>query len=280
MPIERTTWPNGARCAVALTWDNFGESYDLLRYGHAAGAFADGIYVIRRGIERVMEMLDRQSVPGTFFLEGWNVAKYADFAAEIESRGHEIAGHGWMHERWNTLDPEAERDLISRTMDAFNSAVGHAPVGWRSPGGLMTPATLPLLHEFGVKYDSSFADEDVPYRVRVAADSSDDLVELPMAWPYDDATYYAYPGAIRRPSDVAALWIEEFDAIYDQAGYFMLVCHPRYSGRPARILAVERLVEHMKTKEGVLFARCHEIAEHARQAATTPQYAAPEVMSV
>src|SRR3954453_24162369 len=66
MAFIRPTWPGGARCAVALSFDNFGESFDLLRYGHAGGAMADGVYATRRGIERILDLLGRHQIPATF----------------------------------------------------------------------------------------------------------------------------------------------------------------------------------------------------------------------
>ena len=62
MTFERPQWPNDARCVVTLTFDNFGESFDLLRYGHAGGANADGVYAPRRGIERVLDLLERHGI--------------------------------------------------------------------------------------------------------------------------------------------------------------------------------------------------------------------------
>jgi peptidoglycan/xylan/chitin deacetylase (PgdA/CDA1 family) len=276
MTLTRPVWPAGARCAVSLTFDNFGESFDLLRYGHAGGANADGVYAPRRGIERVLDLLSRHSVRATFFLEGWNVRKYAALAREIVAHGHEVAAHGWMHEPWSTLDEARERELVRRTTETIAEVIGHAPAGWRSPSGLTTVNTLGLLRDAGYLYDSSFGDEDVPYLLRTSPDSDHEIVELPWSWALDDAAYYAYPGAIRRPSDVADLWVEEFDAAYAMTGNFMLVCHPRYSGRPARIGALERLIEHVKMNDGIWFARCEEIAQAARAWDAVPHYAFPE----
>lgn len=149
MSFERPSWPNGAKCAVALTFDNFGESFDLLRHGHAGGANADGVYAPRRGIERVLDLLARYSVPATFFVEGWNAKKYADLAREIVKQGHEIGGHGWMHEAWSELPPKRERDLILRTTTALSDILGQAPTGWRAPSGLTTEGTLGFLREAG-----------------------------------------------------------------------------------------------------------------------------------
>ncbi len=278
MPFERPTWPGGARCAVALTFDNFGESFDLLRYGHAGGASADGVYAPRRGVDRILDLLERYQIPATFFLEGWNVRKYATLAREIAERGHEVAAHGWMHEPWSELAQEVERDLIRRTTVTLAEVTGRPPRGWRSPSGLTTVGTLALIHDAGYVYDSSFGDDDVPYWLGIGIGRAEEILELPWSWSLDDAPFYAYPGTIRRPSEVLQLWTEEFDAALALTGCFMLVCHPRFSGRPSRLLALERLIEHMQSQDGIWFARCEEIAEYARGSRTTPHYPAPEMM--
>lgn len=280
MAFERPEWPNGARCAVTLTFDNFGESFDLLRYGHAGGVSADGVYAPRRGIERVLDLLDRHQIPGTFFLEGWNVRKYPELAQEIVARGHEVAAHGWMHEQWSELDPDRERELIRKTTATLAEVLGRPPHGWRAPSGLTTPSTLAMLHAAGYQYDSSFGDDDIPYRIQVAQDRAEELVELPWSWPLDDAAFYAYPGVIHRPSDVVKIWMDEFDAALQLTGSFMLVCHPRYSGRPARILALERLIEHMEEQEDIWFATCAEVAKAAAALTSTPRHAAPEELTL
>ncbi|HEX5416290.1 MAG TPA: polysaccharide deacetylase [Chloroflexota bacterium] len=275
----RPVWPSGATCAVALTFDNFGEALDLYKYGHAGGALSDGVYAPRRGVDRVLKLLDHYHLPATFFVEGWSIQKYAALAREIVSAGHEIGSHGWLHENWGSLAPEQERELIRRTTDTLGEVLGRPPRGWRSPGGLVTTSTLALLADAGYDYDSSFADEDVPYRVQVSVERSDELVELPWSWSLDDAVYYAHPGSIRRPAEVADLWIDEFDAARTYTGYFCLVCHPRYSGRPARILALERLVEHIATHSGVWLARCAEVATHAHADGSTPRYPTPAILA-
>lgn len=260
---------------VLLTFDNFGESFDLLRYGHAGGAVADGVYAPRRGVPRVLDLLDKHGVPGTFFTEAWNIRKYGDLAREICARGHEVAAHGWMHERWDELPRDVERDLIERTTETIVDVVGEPPRGWRAPSGLATPWTLELLHELGYRYDSSFGDEDVPYWIGIGTDRDEELPELPWQWVLDDAAFFAYPGAIRRASDVIDLWIDEFDAAYEQTGYYMLVCHSRYIGRPARAVQLERLIDHIKSHADVWFARCDELAEHVLSLDGVPRHAAP-----
>lgn len=274
MILQRPEWPNGSKCAVTLTFDNFGESYDLLRYGHAGGANADGVYAVRRGIQRILDLLESKGVPGTFFLEGWNVLKYPDLAREIVDRGNEVAAHGWMHEQWSELSPDDEAGLIRVTTDTITEALGTRPLGWRAPAGLTTPRTLSLLDAAGYLYDSSMGDDDIPYFIGTG-EQGREIAELPWSWPLDDAVYFGHPGTMRRPNDVIDMWIEEFDAACEMTGSFMIVCHPRYSGRPSRILALERLIDHIQQRADVWFARCDEVAMVLQNAPWATHHPAP-----
>lgn len=278
-PFQRPVWPGGARCAVALSFDNFGESLDLLRYGHAGGALADGVYAPRRGVERILDVLGRHNVPATFFVEGWNARKYAGLARDVDRLGHEVGAHGWMHETWDKLSPDREVGLVRQTVEALADAIGRAPRGWRSPGGLTTTDTLSIVRQAGFRYDSSFGDEDIPYTLAVAADRpSETIVELPWTWQLDDAVFYAHGGGrIASAASVLELWKEEFDAALAQTGYFMLVCHPRFSGRPARAQALDRLIGYIRQFDGIWFARCEDIAAQVAADPTAPRYSAPEI---
>lgn len=135
----------------------------------------------------------------------------------------------------------------------------------------MTPHTLDLVREAGYLYDSSFADEDVPYLFQSG------IVELPWTWALDDAPFYGTSRAITRPSALAAMWIEEFDAALEWTGSFMVVCHPRFSGRPAHAKALESVVAHAERHEGVWFARCEDVAAYVAAAEETPRYPGPSV---
>jgi peptidoglycan/xylan/chitin deacetylase (PgdA/CDA1 family) len=57
------------------------------------------------------------------------------------------------------------------------------------------------------------------------------------------------------------VWIEEFDALYASTGFFMLVCHPSLSGRPSRVRALARLIEHIQGSSGARFCTASEAAD-------------------
>jgi hypothetical protein len=133
-----------------------------------------------------------------------------------------------------------------------------------------TYATAGLLADRGFTYDSSLMDSDVPYVLaehdRPGARS---LVEIPVHWALDDWEQYAYlpevfgSGLIESPAKVLEMWSLELRAMSDEGGCFALTNHPFLSGRPARLRALEQLVELMKSLD-VWIATADEVARHVR----------------
>jgi peptidoglycan/xylan/chitin deacetylase (PgdA/CDA1 family) len=265
---------------VLLTYDNLGEAYDLLRYGHAGGASGDGIYAVRRGIPRILEMLARNGLHATFFVEGWGAQRYPELIREIAAASHEVGAHGWMHEQWDKLEPAEELELIKRTTDAIGNALGTAPLGWRSPFSRTTKSTLSLLADHGYRYDSSFADEDIPYRMHVRAGDERTLVEFPLSGVLNDAPYYSGQLGFRSPDDVHEMHFGELRGLAKSAGFAVLVSHPRFSGRPARIEGHERTIQRLRSGElgDVRFLRCDQAADEYARRSDIPTYDAPAEM--
>lgn len=265
---------------VLLTYDNFGEAYDLLRYGHAGGASADNIYAIRRGIPRIMEMLARNGLHATFFVEGWGAQHYPTLLREVVAAGHEVGAHGWMHEQWDALQEDEERELIARTTLAIGDALGTPPVGWRSPFSRTTKATLSILADHGYRYDSSFADDDIPYRLHVKSGDPRTLIEFPLSAPLNDAPYYSGANGFRSPDDVHEMHFGELSGLAKAAGFGVLVAHPRFTGRPARLEGHERTIQRLRAGEigDVRFLRGDQAAEEYDQREDVPTYDAPREM--
>ncbi len=258
-------WPNGARVAICLTFDNMGAAFDLLRYGNSNGTASEGNYALYRGAPRIMDICDTYDIKATFFVEGWNGENNPKILQEMIGRGHEVAGHGWMHEDWSRLAPEEERKLMEQSVNALEKATGIHPTGWRGPGGGMTSNTLSYLQEFGYQYDSSFMDDDIPYLMKLRGHSVD-LVQLPFSWQLDDAMYYSHSRHTpMEPFHVLDIWKEEFDFAYEETGYYMLCCHPRFTGRTVRARVLEKLIQYIRGFEGIWFARCDEVARWLRE---------------
>jgi peptidoglycan/xylan/chitin deacetylase (PgdA/CDA1 family) len=164
--------------AVRLTFDNLGEVADLERGKWPADAPLGRHASVTRTLPRILSLLEHAGVRATFFVEGLNAELYPDALREIDAAGHEVAYHGWQHERWSDLSADAERASLERGVAALD-ALGLRPVGFRPPGGRLTPASSGLLRELGFEYVSPEQGE-----------TADGLAVRPFRWPLVDALYY------------------------------------------------------------------------------------------
>ena len=123
-------------------------------------------------------------------------------------------------------------------------------------------ATVNILKKLGYIYDSSDKDYDLPYVVRVDGKPVEGMMELPSsAYALDDFPFYKF--SMTPPSEVLAHWQQEFDTLYHENGYFMLMVHPRSgwgSGTPARARIMEDMIRFIKGYQGVRFFQVGELA--------------------
>lgn len=262
----RMTWPNGARCAVMLTFDFDAEALWLSRdpaNAHRPGVLSQGIYSGRRGVPEVLKVLRDYSVPATFFVPGWTAERYADRVHAILADGHEIGHHGYLHEWPDPTKPVEEREAFLKGLDALDRIAGVRPTGYRSPAGETTPTLFGLLHEHGIIYDSSLMADVTPYR-HTLPDGTPGPVELPCHWAADDAPYMMFSGQTPRSQftndAIFANWRDEFDVIRQWGGLYNLIMHPEFTGRPMRTLLLRRIIEHILGHSDVWIATGHQVA--------------------
>ena len=100
-------WPNGARCAVAFTFDMDAESLMHLYFPDTAPnrvAMAAMLrYDAQVAVPRLLDLLARYQLRQTFFVPGWCIETYPKTIDAILTAGHELAHHGYMHEKLNQL---------------------------------------------------------------------------------------------------------------------------------------------------------------------------------
>lgn len=220
------------------------------------------------GVRRILRLLDRFGIPGTFFVPGHTVETYPDHARAIIAAGHEVGHHGYLHENPLALGTrERERAVLERGLEVIDRVLGVRPVGYRSPAWDNSPFTLELLLELGFRYESSLMGDDfTPYWCRVGDVAEPDgpyrfgrpvgLVELPVSWLLDDFPHFEYVSlpahGLRLPglsaaSKVEEIWRDEFDFMRRDVpgGVMTITMHPQVIGRGHRLLMLERLVEHM-----------------------------------
>lgn len=269
--LRPASWPGGARCAVALSFDSDHETNELRDGGKSIGRMSQGEYGSRVGVPRILRLLAATGIRASFFVPGVSALLHPDEQRRVVAEGHEIALHGWIHEL-NTAVPEAdERELHFRAADTLEKITGVRPVGMRTPSWDFSPATLKIERELGLLYDSSLMADDDPYEILDNGEPTG-IVELPVEWIRDDAVYLNMHrfSALRPytgPETVLDIFRREFDRAYAEGGLFLLTMHPHVIGYRSRISILEELIRHMKAQKGVWFATHAEIARHVAEAA-------------
>jgi polysaccharide deacetylase family protein (PEP-CTERM system associated) len=115
---------------------------------------------VERNGAAVLDLFKRAGVKGTFFTLGWVAARYPHLLRRAAEAGHEIASHGWDHQRVFTMSPAVFRADLERTRIAIEDACGVSPIGYRAPSfsiDARTPWAHPILAEEGYHYSSSVA---------------------------------------------------------------------------------------------------------------------------
>ena len=266
--LRLAAWPGGARCAVALSFDSDHETNELRDGAQSVGRLLWGQYGNRQGVPRILDLLKRHDVPASFFVPAVTALLHPLEQQRVVGEGHEIALHGWIHERNSVLPPEAERELMLRSADTLERIVGQRPVGIRTPSWDFSAHTLPLIAEMGLEYDSSLM-ADVDCHELLLDGQSTGVIELPVEWIRDDAVYFNMNRftALRpytAPQDVFDIFRRELEAAHAEGGIFQLTMHPHVIGYRSRIWILERLIEHIQATGDAWFATHAEVARYAR----------------
>lgn len=145
---------------------------------------------VERNTDAVLGLFGETGVKATFFTLGWVAERHPALIRRIADAGHEIASHGWDHQRVFTMDAPTFRADLARARKVLEDAGGQAVTGYRAPSfsiDARTPWAHVELAEAGYTYSSSVAPlkhdhygwpEAPRYAFRPLADA--DLVEVPV----------------------------------------------------------------------------------------------------
>jgi peptidoglycan/xylan/chitin deacetylase (PgdA/CDA1 family) len=269
--LKPASWPGGARCAVALSFDSDHETNELRDGGNSIGRMSWGEFGARVGVPRITELLARHDIRASFFVPAVSALLHPEEQVRLIAAGHEIGLHGWIHELNSVLPAPAERDLHFRAAETLQRITGVRPVGMRTPSWDFSPATLAIQRELRLIYDSSLMADDDPYELLHEGEPTG-IVELPVEWIRDDAVYFNMNrfAALRPytpPTAVLDIFRREFDGAYAEGGLFVLTMHPHVIGYRSRLFILDELIAHMRRQGHVWFATHEQVARHVAAAA-------------
>ena len=142
---------------------------------------------VERNVDLILELLDRHDTQATFFTLGWIAERHPGIVRRIVTGGHELASHGYGHERVSDLDPDSFRSDLLRAKGILEDVGGTAVHGYRAPSFSIGRANLwahDVRAETGHRYSSSvypIAHDHygMPEAPRFAWRSPSGVVEIP-----------------------------------------------------------------------------------------------------
>ena len=257
-------WPDGARAAISLSFDNLGEAAELELGAIEPGTSLGTHFTATEVLPGLLERLAERELAATFFIEGINAEVYPDLLREIAARGHELALHAWRHEQWGDLSAAEQAENLARCL-AGVEALGLEAAGLRPPGGQLGPGGLEVLREAGLRYCS-------PAGAGAAAEEG--IALLPFQWRHLDASCVLPPLAHVRermtgspdpvdPGAFVALLVAEIEQLED-GGYLAIVLHPFMLGwlGGENLAALLDRVAAAPSRDGLWVATCADVAAH------------------
>ena len=229
-------------------------------------------YGIRAGAPRVMALLGRHGARATFTAAAVALERAPDLAAAIAAGGHEACSHGWRWVHQFRLDESGERDFVRKAVASIEATTGTRPVGWLSRY-LHTPRLRATLAEEGFLYHmDDYSDDQPRWDVVETNRGPRAVVIVPYALDTNDMKFWLAPGYT--PQQWLDYAIATFDWLREEGAaaprMMSLGLHLRIIGRPGRIGALDRFMQHAASRPGVWVATRAEIARAFAAAVPPP----------
>lgn len=273
VPKVDVKWPSGVRLPIIISVHHQSEEacislpdgqmdtrdYYERQYGGRAGAW------------RLLEIMSKHDVLGTWIICGATCKKYPDISREVIKIGHSIAGHGYAHEAPSDLLPEQELEIIRKTVHTFEDLMGHHIRGWRTCAASHSTIDI-LLEHFDFLWDASVWNDDLPYVIEGHGRS---FVEVPFS-VYSDAAYSKNASNLQQinrfntwewntPDVAARIMRDQFDALYargeNEPVLMPMTVHDFITGRPSRAKILDEFIGYAKQHEGVVFTTHDEVRQ-------------------
>jgi allantoinase len=168
-----------------------------------------------------------------------------------------------------------EGEHMKLAMDSIVQLTGERPLGWYT--GRDSPNTRRLVADYGgFAYDSDYYGDDLPFWMKVGKSDGSTVPHLVVPYTLDcNDMRFALPQGYSHADPFFQYMRDTFDALYaegDEAPRMMSVgMHCRLLGRPGRIVALQRFLDHVAQHDRVWVARRIDIARHWRQVHPYPE---------
>jgi peptidoglycan/xylan/chitin deacetylase (PgdA/CDA1 family) len=270
-------WPNGIRLPIVISVHHQSEEAAVMLPDGQRDPFdySERQYGGRRGAWRLLEIMQKHDVLGTWIICGATLEKYPEISKAVKKAGHAIAGHTYEHEMMCNYPPEDELRLIKKTVDVFEDLLGERLRGWRTCFASHHTMDL-LLQHFDFEWDGSIWNDDLPYMIEgygkkileiPFSSYSDAITAVQITNPSPPTPYSTWPS--NPPEFILRQMKAQFDALYERgaekAVLMPLSAHDFIVGRPSRSIVMDEFIAYAKGFDGVVFTTHDQIGKWWRE---------------
>ena len=223
-------------------------------------------YGSRVGVWRLLREFERRGLPLTVFGVAMALERCPDVTAAFGELGHEIACHGWRWINYQIIDEATEREHMVRAMGVVERLTGARPLGWYT--GRDSPNTRRLVADHGgFEYDSDHYGDDLPFWLQVRRTDHTLAPHLVLPYTLDcNDMRFALPQGFAQGDDFYTYLRDAFDVHWaegdERPSMMSIGMHCRLLGRPGRMRALQRFLDHVAAHDRVWIARRIDIARH------------------
>ncbi|MBW8847233.1 MAG: allantoinase PuuE [Burkholderiales bacterium] len=284
-------WPSGARVAVqfVLNYEEGGENSVL--HGDAGSEqflsemfnppsypvrhlSMEGIYEYgsRVGVWRLLKEFEQRALPLTVFGVGMALERSPEVTQAFVELNHEIASHGWRWVHYQNIDEDTERAHMAQAMASLQRLTLGRPLdglhglGWYT--GRDSPNTRRLVADFGgFEYDSDYYGDDLPFWLQVRKTNGELAPHLVVPYTLDcNDMRFALPQGFSHAEPFFEYLRDSFDVLYAEGAeaprMMSIGMHCRLLGRPGRLRALQKFLDHVEAHDRVWVCRRLDIARH------------------
>ena len=277
-------WPNQARVAVQFVVNYEEGSENCILHGdqHSEAFLSEitgaspltGIrhmnmesiyeYGSRAGFWRLWREFQHRTLPVTVFGVAMALQRNLTAVAAMQEAGWEIASHGYRWIDYSFMEPDTEREHLANALRIHTEITGSPPQGWYV--GRTSPNTRTLLLELGDwAYDADSYADDLPYWIK--GPRGPHLI-VPYTLDANDMRF-AITGGFTHGEDFFAYLRDSFDCLYaegaDTPKMMSVGLHCRLVGRPGRMRALQRFLDHVQSHDRVWVCTRLQLAQHWRK---------------
>ncbi len=232
-----------------------------------------GQYGPRRGVDRILNLLEKYGIKGTFYIPGVNAIKNPDVVKRIIDGGHEVAHHGLYHEPSYGDTVEKQMEIINRAQEMLEQVAGRKAVGFRCTGGLLPETKRILFSDPNTLYTCHGESSEYPCFETLDGKETD-VVRISCRQEVDDyiqMVYNAFPPIpsglprIAPYEDVLSNFIDEIKGTVRYGAALSTAYHPQVSGSPGKSKILEAQLEYIVSNQDIWCTTCEEVALWVRK---------------